>query len=74
MKRYFEILKNIPLNEIKTKRINAWDDAKSLSYLLDEFPRTMHYQKHSCVTAAIEHLSKNSEVLEALPKQLIHCN
>lgn len=72
MKRYFEVLKNIPLNEIKIRKTNTWDDAKSLSFLLKEFPKTVHYQKYPSIVAGIERLSKVQELLEMLPKQLVH--
>lgn len=72
MKRYFEVLKKIPLNTINIKRMNTWDDAKSLRFLLDEFPKMNYYQVFPCVIAAIKHLSKAREMLVNFPKQLIH--
>ncbi len=72
IKRYNEVLKQISSDEIKIQRMNAWDDAGSLSFLLDEFPQTVHYSTFPCAAYVIKCLTKGREILENLPKQLIH--
>lgn len=71
-KRYFDALKTLPVDEIEIKRMNAWDDAKSLGFLLDEFPNCAEYATAPCIHAAIKRLSAHRELLDKLPKQLIH--
>jgi thiamine kinase-like enzyme len=72
MKKYFEVLHSLPAGEIEIKRMNAWDDAKSLDFLLDEFPRYAEYIAAPCLSAAVKRLSENRVLLSKQPKQLIH--
>lgn len=69
---YFDVLRRIPIENIALSRMNVWDDAKSLQFLLDEFPKMDQYSSVPCIAAAVDRLSKTRKLVEKLPIQLIH--
>ena len=70
--RYLEALKSVSVNETEIMRINAWDDAKSLDFLLDEFPNYAEYITDPCLSAAVGHLYEHRQLIDRQPKQLVH--
>lgn len=72
IKKYFEALRSFPINDIKLKRQNAWDDAQSLEFLLDKLPDTGIFSVSPSIAEATARLSKIRDLITKLPKQLIH--
>lgn len=77
IKKYNEALKLVPFKNEEIALKNHWDRARSVEFIIDEFPKYLHeleinYEYKENIYNAISILSKNKGKMSDSNKQLIH--
>jgi Ser/Thr protein kinase RdoA (MazF antagonist) len=77
IRRYNEALKAVPFSENCLDNKNHWDQAKSIDFIIDQFPGylsslNVEVEAKQNIAAAIEILSENKTKITTLQRQLIH--
>ncbi len=79
IKKCNEALKTVPFNKDEIKARNHWDQARSIGFITEEFPKylpemNIESEDKRNISEAIRILTENNEKIAALQCQLIHAD